>query len=89
MTSDEIKKLKIRVNSLEDEVRQLRRIIFNDSIGNLPDLKSTEIEPFVPDFPFHEKSPQITCSLCKMEFSGMVGYSCNLMNCPVQPKITC
>jgi hypothetical protein len=89
MTSKEVKLLKARVNNLEDEVRQLRTIIFNDSIRTLPDLKGSEIEPFVPDFPFHEKTPQITCSLCKIEFSGMMGFSCGLMNCPTQTKITC
>jgi hypothetical protein len=88
MTSDEIKKLKERVNNLEDEVRQLRTIIFNMSIGNLPDLKSTESEPFVPDFPFHEKHHQTTCSECGMDFSGLGGYVCGSINCPVQPKVT-
>jgi len=62
-----------RIKKLEDQISRLElRII---------DLEATPVIPDVFD-PLTNR-----CSICNIDFSGVMGYVCDNMACPMYPKI--
>ena len=44
--------------------------------------------PLMPMDPNPIREPIINCPKCGVVWKGVMGYSCPLTDCPVQPKIT-
>lgn len=62
-----------------DKIIHLLEILVARSEPTVPQVpKLPPIPPVVPSV-----SDKTTCSLCHMEFSGVMGYVCSQPNCPM------
>lgn len=78
-----------------DEIIGLLRILALRSGGLSPESADDDDDsvifptpfPFPPHFPTPQPEPyspaKATCSRCGMDFSGVTGYVCNNMDCPM------
>lgn len=55
---------------------------------NKPQTPPWELKPERRPWEIPMGPPQVTCSKCGMSWSGVMGYYCPKIDCPIQPKAT-